>query len=116
MNDHQWQTEGDPFSLLAELYPLTTLGSDAPQTRACRLYLVACARRQWARLPGVCRGLVEVAENRPQMLARIDRMVPGDMPNPTAGQNIRRLHGEYAKFLASLARALVNDLMRKTNA
>jgi uncharacterized SAM-binding protein YcdF (DUF218 family) len=61
------------------------------------------------------RSLLEFGERMPDVTL-VPFAVPGDMPNPTAGQNIRRLHGEYAKFLASLARALVNDLMRKTNA
>lgn len=57
-----WDTEPDALVLLNELYPTHTLGSTQHQTRKCRLYLVACARRQWARLPAVCRALVEVAE------------------------------------------------------
>lgn len=60
MND--WQTENDPLVLLGELYPLRTLGSTRTQTRKCRRYLLECARRQWHRLPGVCRALVALAE------------------------------------------------------
>ncbi len=62
MNEHLWLTETDPLVLLNDLYPLSTLDSGQPQTRACRLYLLACARRQWDRLPGVCRVLVELGE------------------------------------------------------
>lgn len=66
MNEHQpdalWREGSDPFALLDSLYPPRTLGSERPQDRKCRLYLCACARRQWYRLPGACRALVEVAE------------------------------------------------------
>ena len=57
-----WDTERDPLVLLNELFPLHSQGTPATQTRKCRLYLTACARRHWHRLPAVCRGLVEVAE------------------------------------------------------
>lgn len=66
MNEHTseilWRVESDPFVLLDDLYPQRTPGSAQRQDRKCRLYLVACARRQWGRLPGVCRDLVELAE------------------------------------------------------
>ncbi|HEY1190259.1 MAG TPA: hypothetical protein VGE74_21680 [Gemmata sp.] len=67
MSAHQgeirWDEENDPLVLLEDLYPTRTPGSTQPQERKCRLYLLACARRQWHRLPGVCRGLVELAEH-----------------------------------------------------
>ncbi|MDY3561501.1 hypothetical protein R5W23_002779 [Gemmata sp. JC673] len=61
-SDTLWREGDDPLALLEDLYPPSTLGSGQHQVRQCRLYLVACARRQWQRLPGVCRGLVELAE------------------------------------------------------
>jgi hypothetical protein len=39
-----------------------THGSVRPQTRQCRLYLLACARRQWNRLPFECRVIVGLGE------------------------------------------------------
>jgi len=57
-----WQTSDNPLALLRSLHPLRTLGSVRPQTRQARLYLLACARRQWERLPHVCRILVGLAE------------------------------------------------------
>jgi hypothetical protein len=62
MNEKVWLTEPDPLALLAELYPMGTHGSERPQSRRCRMYLLACARRQWYRLPGVCRAIVSLGE------------------------------------------------------
>jgi hypothetical protein len=63
MNDLVWRTENDPLILLEELYPMRGLDSAEPQSRQSRLYLIACARRAWDQLPGVCRALVRVAED-----------------------------------------------------
>ena len=62
MNEANWLTQNDPLALLGELYPPRGLHSTQPQTRKARAYLLACARRQWPRLPAVCRALVELAE------------------------------------------------------
>lgn len=62
-SDALWREGTDPLALLDDLYPQRTPGSVQPQDRKCRLYLIACARRQWHRLPGVCRGLVDLAEH-----------------------------------------------------
>lgn len=62
MNEALWLAGTDPLALLADLHPLQTLGSVKPQSRRSRMYLLACARRQWPRLPGVCRSLVALAE------------------------------------------------------
>jgi hypothetical protein len=62
MDERLWLTGTDPFALLADLHPTRTLGSVRPQTRQSRMYLLACARRRWERLPGVCRALVALAE------------------------------------------------------
>lgn len=61
------------------------------------------------------RSLLEFGERMPNVTL-VPFAVPGDTPNATLWQNARRLHGEYAKFLASLARVLANDLIRKTSA
>jgi serine/threonine protein kinase len=52
----------DPLALLAELHPARTMGSVRPQTRKSRMYLLACARRQWRRLPDVGRAIVALGE------------------------------------------------------
>ncbi len=62
MSEALWFRASDPLELLAALYPMRTLGSTQPQSRQSRLYLLACARKQWARLPSVCRVIVELAE------------------------------------------------------
>jgi hypothetical protein len=62
MNEAAWFAESDPLALLDALHPMRSHGSELPQTRASRLYLLACARRQWRRLPCVCRALVALAE------------------------------------------------------
>src|SRR4051812_20362838 len=63
LSETLWDKGNDPLVLLEDLYPTRTSGSAQPQDRKCRLYLLACARRQWNRLPGVSRGLVELAEH-----------------------------------------------------
>jgi hypothetical protein len=57
-----WFACDDPLELLKALHPPRTLGSVQPQTRASRAYLIACARRQWHRLPTAARVLVALAE------------------------------------------------------
>jgi hypothetical protein len=61
-DERDWLTGTDPIALLNSRHPVHTLGSVEPQTRRSRMYLIACARRAWERLPGVCRALVELAE------------------------------------------------------
>jgi hypothetical protein len=61
-DERQWLTGTDPLALLNELYPMRSLGSVQPQTRPSRMYLLACARAQWTRLPNVFRALVALAE------------------------------------------------------
>jgi hypothetical protein len=61
--ERSWLSSDDPLELLKALHPLRTLGSVQPQTRPSRLYLIACARRQWGRLPHACRVLVNLAES-----------------------------------------------------
>jgi hypothetical protein len=62
MTEHDWFASTDALELLEHLYPLRGLDSVQPQSRASRLYLLACARRAWGDLPGVCRAVVRVAE------------------------------------------------------
>jgi len=49
--------------MLETLYPLRGMDSVEPQTRRSRLYLLACAQQACGRLPGVCRVIVQLAEN-----------------------------------------------------
>jgi hypothetical protein len=62
MIEHDWLTGTDALTLLDHLYPVRGLDSVEPQSRASRLYLLACARRGWGRLPGVCRAVAAVGE------------------------------------------------------
>lgn len=62
MDEAFWLSCTDPVALLNALHPMHTHGSDSPQTRASRMYLLACAHRQWHILPLVCRKLVYLAE------------------------------------------------------
>lgn len=62
MTKLDWLNCDDAVALLEHLYPQRGLDSVEPQTRSSRLYLLACARRGWDRLPGVCRALVAAAE------------------------------------------------------
>jgi uncharacterized SAM-binding protein YcdF (DUF218 family) len=39
--------------------------------------------------------------------------VAAEVPNATPWQSLKRVHGEYAKYLASLARASFNGMLRK---
>ncbi|AMV29491.1 hypothetical protein VT84_34170 [Gemmata sp. SH-PL17] len=73
-----WRTENDPHALLSALFPTRSEGSVVLQTRKCRHYLLACARRQWNRLPGVCREIVALAEvfaEYPRSEARLRALV-----------------------------------------
>ena len=60
------------------------------------------------------RSLAEFGAQMPDV-----KLVPFPVPeerNPTAWQTFRRLHGEYAKFLASLARIGIQDLTARADA
>ena len=62
MDETTWLGETDPLRLLAARYPMRGHDSTLPQPRQSRLYLLACARRQWARLPTVLRAVVWLGE------------------------------------------------------
>ncbi len=62
MNERTWLTTSDALAMLAARHPTRSHGSTEPQSRRARMYLLACARRAWSRLPGVCRALVALAE------------------------------------------------------
>ena len=62
MTEHDWRTSSQALPLLEYLYPMRGFDSVEPQSRASRLYLIACARRAWRELPGVCRAVVDIIE------------------------------------------------------
>lgn len=62
MTPRDWQTSTDPHAMLEAVYPVRGMDSVEPQNRKSRLYLLACARRSWDVLPGVCRAVVRAAE------------------------------------------------------
>ncbi len=62
MTDDQWRDATDPLKMLSAVYPMRSEGSNAPQPRACRAYLFACARAQWELLPEPARALVALGE------------------------------------------------------
>lgn len=62
MNEQFWLSCADPLRLLADLYPMRSHNSTQPQSRQSRLYLLACARKQWAHLPTVFRAMVWLGE------------------------------------------------------
>ena len=62
MTAREWDDEQDPIVLLDILYPMRGLDSTEQQTRASRMYLLACGRRAWERLPMVSRVILEMAE------------------------------------------------------
>jgi hypothetical protein len=62
MSTIDWPTCADPLAMLEDLFPVRGVDSVEPQSRKSRLYLLACARRAWGELPGVCRAVVAVAE------------------------------------------------------
>jgi len=62
MDEQTWLTTIDARAMLAARHPARSHGSADPQTRRPRMYLLACARRAWGRLPAVCRALVALAE------------------------------------------------------
>jgi hypothetical protein len=62
MDPTSWPTATDPYEMLAVIHPQRNLDSDLPQSNESRLYLLACARQAWDRLPGVCRVAARLAE------------------------------------------------------
>jgi hypothetical protein len=62
MTDRDWLTADDPLAMLETRFPVRSLDSIEPQPRYSRLYLIACARAAWDRLPPVCRAVTVLAE------------------------------------------------------
>jgi hypothetical protein len=62
MDERTWLASGDAHAMLGYLFPHDAVESVEPQSRRSRMYLIACARRAWCQLPGVCRAVVRLAE------------------------------------------------------
>ena len=62
MDEHAWLASTDAYAMLDRLFPHDGVESVEPQSRKSRLYLIACARRAAAQLPGICRVVVNLAE------------------------------------------------------
>lgn len=110
MTEADWLNCDDAVALLEHLYPQRGLDSVEPQTRSSRLYLLACARRAWGRLPGVCRALVVAAER--VFLARPTNDALRREVYPLA-EGLTHLRGE-AEDLNEIGRALVSMGLAKS--
>ena len=104
MTQHDWQTSSDALALLGYLYPMRGLDSTEPQSRASRLYLLACARRVWDRLPGVCRAVVALGER--VYHSRVTDRRLRDAVHPLA-EALTHCRGEVA-CVNTIGRALVD--------
>jgi hypothetical protein len=97
MQEDYWFACDDPLELLESLHPPRTLGSVEPQTHASRAYLIACARRQWHRLPAVGRILVALAEMAVESSQKRKRLRPAVAP---IAEKLVQSPGEPEDFLA----------------
>ncbi|GIW83959.1 MAG: hypothetical protein KatS3mg106_472 [Gemmataceae bacterium] len=62
MDSQRWNRSTDPYELLEYLFPMRGMDSTEPQPRPSRLYYLACGRRAWYVLPGVCQALLVLGE------------------------------------------------------
>src|SRR5262245_36925576 len=104
MTEHEWLTGNDPLILLDHLYPQRGLDSIEPQSRQSRLYLLACARRSWDRLPGVCRAVIAAAERIYQGRLTDNRLRSDVYP---VAEELVHCRGEKARVNA-IGRSLVD--------
>jgi hypothetical protein len=118
MTEADWLRCDDAVALLEHLYPQRGLDSVEPQTRASRLYLLACARRGWSRLPGICRAIVAAAEGisfaHPTNTALRNQVYP-------LAEELTHLRGEAEDIngigwrLVSMGLAKVEDVLLKSD-
>lgn len=80
MSEELWLRETDPLKLLELCYPMCSHGSTKPQARRSRLYLLACARKQWTRLPDVGRAIIGLAEEYAENPREQKRLYYGAAP------------------------------------
>ena len=104
MDEATWRTTDDALAMLAHLFPGDSLGSVEPQPRQSRLYLIACARRSWDRLPGVCRAMVKLAERVYGGRAANDRETRAE--SYSLAESLVHCRGD-AEDLRAIARELV---------
>jgi hypothetical protein len=62
LTEREWDAARDPFALLSHLFPMRGDDSTELHARASKLYLIACARKAWDRLPVCGRELIVLAE------------------------------------------------------
>ncbi len=103
MNKRPRPTITNPLTLLERMFPSHGMDSTEPQPRQSRLYLIACARHAWERLPGVCRAVVTLAE-RVYGRRAIDNTLH-EQVYPHA-ENLTHCRGE-AEDVNAIGRALV---------
>ncbi len=66
MDEQDWETTDNALAMLEHLFGMRSPDSLLPEPpRSIWLYLLACSRKAWNRLPWVMRVLVEVAEQLP---------------------------------------------------
>jgi hypothetical protein len=63
MTSQEWRKSNNALAMLDSLYPVRGLDSVEPQSRASRLYLLACARKNRSQLPSVCHIISLAAED-----------------------------------------------------
>ena len=85
----EWDAARDPFDLLDHHFPMRGLDSTVRQTRASRLYLIACARAVWERLPWCGQALIAYAE----------RLVDGVPIDAKLRESVRELAEEFTNCL-----------------
>lgn len=103
MTERDWLIGTDALALLDHLHPVRGLDSVEPQSRQSRLYLIACARHAWDRLPGVCRAVVSLSE---QIYSRrLPDRVLREQAYPIA-EELTHCRGE-AERINAIGRALV---------
>jgi hypothetical protein len=109
MTESRWLKGTDPLALLRALHPPHTLGSIEPQKRPSRMYLLACARQRhvWARMPPVCRALVELAEgcvdapNKPPLPEEVALIAARLMGSTGAAVDLNDAAVELSEYLRS---------------
>ena len=86
MDPSDWLTSADPRAMLECLFGPRSEGSGPDLPRKLRLYLVACGRKQWRRMPWVGRTLLTLAE----------RMADGWAPTPAEYNGLYHLAERFA--------------------
>lgn len=104
MTEAEWLAARDPIVLLDELFPMRGLDSTEAQPRSSKLYLIACARRAWSRLPWCARTLVDLGERILESKDRDDTFRRGARE---LAEGLTHIRGEAEEF-AEIERGLRN--------